>query len=334
MDRKARTAMADAPPYAPPLGPGAPDAGPRDRMAERADSGRRQVAILTPEGVELRVELAERGERAGAFLIDALFIAVAVIGIIVGTLYLLGTLRLYAVAIGLLAFFVVRTFYFSFFELAWRGRTPGKRLIGIRVIDRAGGPLRPSSVVVRNLMRELEVFLPLSVMMMPQEPGQQALIRLLLTIWVGIFVLMPLFNRQGLRVGDMVGGTLVVASPKAALLPDLVDNAISPLVTIKPVPVSAKFAFTPKQLDFYGIYELQTLEAVLRRDDPHAAATRREIAERIRKKIGWKDESGGWDLRYDGLVIEFLQAFYIAQRARLEHKMLFGKRRRDKHDKA
>jgi hypothetical protein len=32
-------------------------------------------------------------------------------------------------------------------------------------------------------------------------------------------------------------------------------------------------------------------------------------------------------------VIEFLQAFYVAQRAHLERKMLFGKRRRDKHDK-
>ena len=45
---------------------------------ERADSGRRQTTVLTPEGVELRVELAERGERAGAFLIDGLFIIGAV----------------------------------------------------------------------------------------------------------------------------------------------------------------------------------------------------------------------------------------------------------------
>jgi uncharacterized RDD family membrane protein YckC len=319
----------------------APDGGsvnrPRVGVPDRADSGRRQVAILTPEGVELRVELAERGERAGAFLIDALFIAITAIIIVVASIFLIGLLRGYAVAIGLVAFFLVRTFYFSFFELAWRGRTPGKRLIGIRVIDRAGGPLRPGSVVVRNLMRELEVFLPLSLMMMPQEAGQQAVVRLLLTIWVGIFVLMPLFNRQGLRVGDMVGGTLVVASPKAALMPDLVDNAISsigPVATIRPAQPDSKYAFTSKQLDFYGIYELQTLEAVLRRNDPHAGTTRREIAERIRKKISWSDETGGWDLRYDGAVIEFLQAFYVAQRAHLEHKMLFGKRRSDKYDKS
>lgn len=308
----------------------------RANMPERADSGRKLVAILTPEGVELRVELAERGERAGAFLIDALFIAGAVVAIIIGSIYLVKLLSTYALTVGLLSFFLVRTFYFSFFELAWRGRTPGKRLIGIRVIDRAGGPLRPSSIVVRNLMREIEVFLPLSVMLMPVEPGHEALVRLLLSIWIGIFALMPLFNRQGLRIGDMVGGTLVVAAPKAALLPDLVQKPVSLLdstTELAAPPQSEKYTFTPGQLDFYGIYELQTLEAVLRRTDPHAASTRREIAERIRKKIGWVDESGGWDLKYDGAVAEFLQAFYVAQRARLEHKMLFGKRRRDKHDK-
>ncbi|WP_119299566.1 RDD family protein [Dongia deserti] len=302
---------------------------------ERAESGRRQAAILTPEGVELRVELAERGERAGAFLIDALIIVAAVIALVFLTLYLMTALEGYALAAGLVVFFFIRTFYFAFFELLWRGRTPGKRLIGLRVIDRAGGPLRPSSIVVRNLLREIEVFLPLSVMMMPETVGNAAWIRLFMTIWIGIFALMPLFNRQGLRVGDMVAGTLVVASPKAALLPDLVEKAVSPasIRRMQPASVDQRFTFTPQQLEHYGIYELQTLEAVLRRDDVHASQTRREIAERIRKKIGWTEEQAGWDLRYDGLVTEFLQAFYVAQRAHLEHKMLFGKRRRDKHDK-
>jgi uncharacterized RDD family membrane protein YckC len=314
-----------------------PERPPRLGMPERADSGRKQVAILTPEGVELHVELAERGERAGAFLIDALFVSAASIAIFFATLFSLGALKGYGLAIGLVAFFLVRTFYFSFFELLWRGRTPGKRLIGIRVIDRAGGPLRPSSIVVRNLMRELEVFVPLSLLMVPVSAGQEAVVRLLLVIWTGIFVLMPLFNRQGLRVGDMVGGTLVVAAPKAALLPDLVDNASAaagPTLTAEAPAPQSRYSFTAAQLEFYGIYELQTLEAVLRRNDAHAATTRREIAERIRKKIAWSDETGGWDMRYDGAIIEFLQGFYVAQRAHLEHKMLFGKRRADKFDKA
>jgi uncharacterized RDD family membrane protein YckC len=303
---------------------------------QRADSGRRQTTVLTPEGVELRVEMAERRERAGAFLIDGLFISGAVLALVFGTIGLLTVLDAYAVAFGLVAFFFIRTFYFSFFELIWRGRTPGKRLIGLRVIDRAGGPLRPSSVVVRNLVREIEVFLPLSVLMMPEVAGEAGLVRLCAAIWIGIFALMPLFNRQGLRIGDMVAGTLVVASPKAALLPDLVDSAVAPAGTAPTMhaqTVSGRFAFEPQQLEHYGVYELQTLETVLRRTDVHAGQTRREIAERIRKKIDWSSDAD-WNFKYDGIVVEFLQAFYVAQRAHLERKMLFGKRRKDKHDKS
>lgn len=322
--------MADAQLYTPNAAPGA-------RPIDRAESGRWRATILTPEGVELRVEIAERGERAGAFLIDLLFVGAAVVAIIIGTIYLIRVLSAYALAVGLIAFFLVRTFYFLFFELVWRGRTPGKRLINLRVIDRVGGPLRPSAVVVRNLVRELEVFLPISLMMIPADYGDAALIKLLMGIWVAIFVLMPLFNRQGLRVGDMVAGTLVVALPKAVLLPDLVDKAAAPRGAAAIAHTGAagrEYNFTPAHLSHYGIYELQTLEAVLRRTDDHAPATRREIAERVRKKIGWKDEAGAWDLKYDSMVLEFLQAFYVAQRAHLERKMLFGKRRRDKHDKA
>lgn len=310
-----------------------PVAAKRPSILERSENGRRQVAILTPEGVELVVEVAERGERAGAFLLDALFIIIAVVLLFLCVFFSFGTLGGYGVAFGLVVFFLLRTFYFSFFELAWRGRTPAKRLLKIRVIDRAGGPLRPSSVVVRNLVRELEVFLPLSLLMAPASYGEAGLLQLFFITWVGVFMLMPLFNKQGLRVGDMVAGTLVVAAPKAALLPDLVTSAAgtqTPILT--PEEPARRFTFTPQQLEFYGVYELQTLEAVLRRTDPHAAGTRKEIAERIRRKIGWVSDDDNWDLRYDGLVIEFLQDFYVAQRARLEHRMLFGKRRKDKHD--
>ena len=58
----------------------------------------------------------------------------------------------------------MRNLYFIHFELSWHGATPGKRIVGIRVVDRRGGPLLPAAVIARNLTREIEIFIPLGVL--------------------------------------------------------------------------------------------------------------------------------------------------------------------------
>ncbi|HVO01055.1 MAG TPA: RDD family protein [Candidatus Cybelea sp.] len=299
--------------------------------------GRRQRQIVTPEGVALVVDMADRGSRAAAFMLDMVFILVIMVLAGIALWLTSPLLHYWSLVVGILGFFALRIFYFPFSELHWRGATPGKRILGLRVIDRGGGPLRPESIVVRNLMREVEVFLPMTLMMIPRLTGFGNLEQLLLLGWIGIFTLMPLFNRDGLRVGDMVAGTFVVMAPKAALLPDLVTRSAR---TVVPSTVNSgaqqaepRYSFTPAQLGVYGVYELQTLESVLRRVEPGSLSGRMEIARRIRAKIGWPDptQSAQDDHTFD--ATQFLEAFYAAQRAHLERRMLFGKRRRDKHDK-
>ncbi len=290
---------------------------------------RRFRRIQTPEGVELTVELGERSARAAAFLIDALIAGTAIVALVFLAIGLAYVWRGWGLALALLLFFLIRFFYFSYFELRWRGATPGKRLIGLRVIDRAGGPLLPEAVVARNLMREIEVFLPLSLLFIPKLTGASTMIQVLLLVWAGIFLFMPLFNRDRLRLGDLVGGTMVIAMPKAALLPDLAGAAASGPAEGQTADQAAGmtgYRFTDAQLDIYGIYELQTLERVLRQDKD-VDGVRAQIAQRIRNKIGWT--AGGPDFNAD----RFLTAFYAAQRARLERKMLFGVRRKDKNDR-
>jgi hypothetical protein len=176
----------------------------------------------------------------------------------------------------------------------------------------------------------------------PSLTGFESLEQLLMLGWVGIFTLMPLFNRDGLRVGDMVAGTLVIAAPKATLLPDLtarMPRLSVPLTHGREPHSSSKgaspYRFTPAQLGHYGVYELQTLEAVLRRAESGSLSGRMEIARRIRTKIGWPDadqEAAAAMVAAD--ATGFLEAFYAAQRAQLERRMLFGHRRKDKHDKS
>ncbi len=85
-----------------------------------------------------------------------------------------------------------------------------------------------------------------------------------------------------------------------------------------------EFPFSRAQLEIYGIYELQTLEEVLRQKGPQSGETRREVARRIQNKIAWEGAE-------DADPERFLKAFYAALRAHLETRMLFGERRKDKH---
>ena len=300
-----------------------------DSAARRADEpGRRQ--IVTPEGVPLTIDLASHWERAAAVCLDLVIMLGVVLAL--SLLTFIGLSRVlgagWGAAFVLLTSFLVRSFYFIFFELRWQGATPGKRALGLRVIDRAGGRLGADAIFARNLMREVELFLPLSLLFAAEQTGSQAWVMFLTLCWASIFTLMPLFNRDRLRVGDIVGGTWVVKAPKSRLLPDMAQQDGQGEISDVPQPAAATpdVAFTEAQLDAYGIYELQTLEAVLRQTGPHADRTRRTVCERIQAKIGWEDSAPVESRR-------FLEAYYSALRAHLEKKMLFGVRRESKHDR-
>jgi uncharacterized RDD family membrane protein YckC len=283
--------------------------------------------VLTPEGLSLPFVVAPAGDRAGAFLFDLL--------VIVGGTLLVWLLAALSSALGIgglgvsfaiLAGFLLWNFYFVYFEVHRGGTTFGKRKTGLRVISRDGGPLTAEAVFARNLMRNLEFFLPAVALLAPDDvlPEAPGWGRLLSVIWLLVFALMPLFNRDRLRCGDMVAGTLVVKAPAAVLLSDLADRGARPAVS---APASGEeFPFTREQLDIYGVHELQVLEDLLRRDNEGILDGRilDEVAEKIKLKIGWPRE------RWEVPPRRFLDAFYRAQRGLLEQKMLFGQRRERK----
>lgn len=278
--------------------------------------GRRH--LVTPEGVDLQIELADVGARIGAFAIDLIIITLAIIAAALA----LGSMSLYSpelanIILTLIAF-LLRSFYFTLFELGRRAATPGKMALKIRVAARGKARLSAASVFARNALREIGFFLPLSFLAGIGMGGVDGWMSLLASIWTGIFLFFPLFNKDRLRVGDLVAGTWVVRAPRPMLSADLVT-------TDRPEnqAIFAKFAFTPAQIDTYGIKELHVLEDVLRARDPEVLE---DVANRIRTKIGWVWETGENDAA-------FLRAYYAALRGRLESKMLMGVRREDKFDK-
>ena len=294
-----------------------------DRVGELLEGIRRnRHDLVSPEGVPLDSQIASHGERLTAVLLDMAFMLAAVY-----CLYLIFRISLFSsanspVAMTLILFlaFIVRTLYFLHFELAWQGRTPGKKICGLRVINRQGGELTPSAIIARNLTREVEIFLPLSLFL-NLDPGGGAWRQLTLLGWTAAITALPLFNRNHLRAGDLIGGTQVISMPKRVLLEDLTFDRPQSSQS----DVTRNYVFTPEQLAVYGAFELQVLEEFLRR--PITAETDhllKEVCRKICRKTNWKEMIPPQDVR------RFLNDFYTAQRANLERGQLFGHFKADK----
>lgn len=306
---------------APPAGTSSADAGKgvarRQRMAYEREQEKYVRALMTPEGAELRLKIATFTERAGAFILDFIFQWSIVIAVFLAMGFITSQMGFagWEIAGAFLAVFVfvLRNFWFVFFEMGRRAATPGKRIVGLRVAMRDGSALRADSVMARNFIREIEFGLPLTFLL-SINAGMDGIIYLFGFLWAGIFMFFPLFNKDKLRVGDIIAGTWVIHAPKSKLKAD-----IASVVTDT---AASTFAFTPEQIDAYGIHELHVLEDVLR-DAPNDV--RADVAQRIRDKIGWARQPGEGDL-------PFLEAYYAALRRRLEQRMLFGEKKVDKFD--
>ena len=290
-----------------------------ERTSEFFEKRRRERRnIVTPEGIPIPIVLADYGERVTAFFLDWLLWFVLLVTIVLAIVLSMGSrISLIAVSVALFIIFLIRNLYFIYFEIAWRGATPGKRIVGIRVIDRAGGPLLPSAVIARNLTREVEMFLPLGILILGGRSAGGVLDwgQLSIAAWLLFFAVLPLINRDRMRGGDLIAGSMVIAVPKLMLLSDLVDGKL-------------QFSFTDQQLRAYGAFELQVLEELLRRPGtPDGARVLDEVCEKIRRKIGWTAPVP------QGQVAAFLHDFYTAQRAFLEREQLYGKGRADKYAK-
>lgn len=285
-----------------------------NRFLDGVTRNRRE--IVTPEGIVLEVDVANNGERLTAFLLDFLFWTIATL-----LLYLMLALLIVehisgAVAATIIAFiaFLIRNLYFIHFELTSQGSSPGKRIAHLRVIDRSGGPLLPGAIVARNMTREVEIFLPLGIFLsMPRvETGSNFWMAAAYFGWIVLISALPFFNRDHLRAGDLIAGTMVISVPRRNLLAELVET-------------QSRYVFARNQLDRYGAFELQVLEELLRRPaSPETLQTQQQVCGKICSKIGWADPVPASE------TVDFLKAFYTAERAHLEREQLFGHFRADK----
>ncbi|MES9871819.1 MAG: RDD family protein [Candidatus Sedimenticola sp. 6PFRAG7] len=155
----------------------------------------------TPEGILLQLRLAGPVVRACAWAIDLVIRAVAY-GMILGLGSFFGGI---GVALILIGFFLIEWFYPVVFEIR-SGATPGKRAMGLVVINDNGTPVSPSASLIRNLLRAAD-FLPLLY---------------------GVGLLMMLASRDFQRLGDLAAGTLVVYRDEEEIRGDMPDSPSRP----------------------------------------------------------------------------------------------------------
>jgi uncharacterized RDD family membrane protein YckC len=140
--------------------------------------------VATPEGIELTLHLAGPVPRAMAWAID-LAIRFAIVLVV-----MTGALQFGQAGWGvvLLTLFFVEWLLPAWFETAWRGQTPGKRAMGLAVLNDDGTPVRWPGALTRNLLRAVD-FLP---------------------FLYGAGLIAMLANRDFKRLGDLAAGTVVV----------------------------------------------------------------------------------------------------------------------------
>ena len=161
-----------------------------------------QVDIKTPEFVSLQFQSAGLGSRTAAFIIDQLILMTVNVIIIIclgfvlygfDDLFFLTEFMSYPIAITLIVLFLLNWGYFFVLEYFSGGKTIGKRVIGIRVIQENGHSLTILSSFIRNLVRIIDS-LPANYL---------------------VGMLMIFFHPKNKRIGDLVAGTIVVHERKA-----------------------------------------------------------------------------------------------------------------------
>jgi uncharacterized RDD family membrane protein YckC len=170
-----------------------------------------RVEIVTPENIAFQYRVAGPFRRLPAFLIDtAIRVLVATLGMI-AAMIVFGSAGVMSVGlgIGLLLWFALAWFYGGLFEAFWNGQTPGKRLMGIRVVSVEGQPITPFQAILRNILRDVDAqptFLlpiagPLGIPVFLYQIG----------------LVTATLNDRFQRLGDLASGTMVVIDQRQRL---------------------------------------------------------------------------------------------------------------------
>jgi uncharacterized RDD family membrane protein YckC len=213
-----------------------------------------RVAIATPEGVEVELILAGIGSRFIAGAIDFTIQLVVIVSLALITRPAGDA----GAAIFSSAAFAMIFFYDVLFEVLGRGRTPGKRWTGLRVVREGGRPITLARSALRNILRLIDIM-----------PGFYA---------VGMTTIFITSRNQ--RIGDLAAGTHVVRYRHG----DKRRRRESGLLDIDPGPAVSWDVAAVSQDDVAAVRAFLERRYQLRAE--HRVAIAGELASRLRPRVG------------------------------------------------
>ena len=225
------------------------------------------LTIQTPEGVTFRLPLAGPVTRMLACTLD-LLISSGIAAIGQSLLRPLASLAPdYYAAIVMLIYFAINLLYSMVAEIVWRGQTPGKRLLKLRVVDSQGLRLDGSQIIIRNLLRPADM----------------------LPVFYLLGGIVSVCHRYGQRLGDIAAGTVVVRvlDHKQPSLDQVFGGKYNSLGEYGHLAARLRQKVSPQIASL-------TLEALLRRDtlEPQARLTLfRELADYFKAQVAFPEEA-------------------------------------------
>jgi uncharacterized RDD family membrane protein YckC len=224
-----------------------------------------RTRIATPEGVELELVLAGLASRFMAESVDAVLILAIVVALTALAALAGGTAGLIVLSVALGGLLLISVLYHVVFEVLGGGRSPGKRLVGLRVVMEGGEAIGLRASTVRNLARLLEG---------PALMYAPAIVAILVT-------------RRNQRIGDLAAGALVIREPKRGRA----RRRRRRRRRAEPAPARAAAAglrFDDWDVSAVTPQELAAIRSFLERRESFAPDARRGLARGLAERLGGK----------------------------------------------
>lgn len=230
-------------------------------MRQVADQG--FIQIQNTELFFLENECAGVGSRAAAFFLDSIFKALVMIVLGIA----LGKAGMYNGPASYFSFSFLGLVYASYhflFEAAMGGKTPGKHLVGIRVIKTDGSRITVIDSLLRNVMRFVDS----------------------LPFGYAFGASIMFFEKYNRRLGDLVSETLVIHDrPHKKSIKDFVDTVLLEVKPSKKIRIAG--------VDKLDEKEREIIKTIYLRANTMSIQERERICSRLMEKIGSKVKVAG-----------------------------------------